>query len=150
ACERAGPRMDVAFGRADAIEQAVPFGMIEQALAAIGIAEAVAPATSVIEPSAPFFRVLRALTERVPRPLLIALDDLPFADGDSLRLIAFLARRIARLPVAVIGALRPWPPAAEELCRTLAEDGIAEIGRLSALSRAASDAVLARTVGVEI
>ncbi len=39
-------------------------------------------------------------------PLVLVVDDLQWADAPSLRFLAYLARRLAGLPVAVLGAIR--------------------------------------------
>ena len=40
-------------------------------------------------------------------PLLVAVDDLHWVDGASLRFLAYLARRVAELPVLLLAASRP-------------------------------------------
>jgi DNA-binding winged helix-turn-helix (wHTH) protein/tetratricopeptide (TPR) repeat protein len=56
------------------------------------------------------------------RPLLLILDDLHQADAPSLRLLAFLARRVGELRLLVLGTLRSRGPAAgPALDETLAE-----------------------------
>jgi hypothetical protein len=47
------------------------------------------------------------------------------------------------LPVAVLGTLRPWPAAAQELVTALAYDGDASVQRLAPLSGDAAAALLA-------
>ena len=44
------------------------------------------------------------------RPLLLAVDDAHWADGPSQRALAYLARRIGDLPVALLAAARPAEP----------------------------------------
>ncbi len=61
--------------------------------------------------------LLGSLAER--RPLLLSLDDIHWCDPDSLEAIRFLAWRVANLPIALIAALRPWPPAAGRLAERL-------------------------------
>ncbi|MGH3605092.1 MAG: hypothetical protein ACRDQI_13850 [Pseudonocardiaceae bacterium] len=56
------------------------------------------------------------------------------ADPDSLALLSFLCHRLAGLPVAVLGTLRPWPPAARELVNALVHDDDASMLRLAPLS----------------
>src|SRR5262249_50085459 len=46
-------------------------------------------------------------------PLVLGLDDLQWADPSSLLTLGALARRLAGLPVGVIGCLRPSPRGAE-------------------------------------
>ena len=43
------------------------------------------------------------------RPLLLAIDDLHWADRPSLRFLAYLARRLEGLPVLVAASLRGRP-----------------------------------------
>jgi DNA-binding CsgD family transcriptional regulator len=43
-------------------------------------------------------------------PLLVAIDDLHWADQPSLRFVSYLARRVERLPVLVVLAARPAEP----------------------------------------
>ena len=40
-------------------------------------------------------------------PLLVAVDDLHWVDGASLRFLAYLARRVAELPILLLAASRP-------------------------------------------
>ncbi len=149
ACEQVDGRMELGRGRGDAMEEVVAFGLIDQLAGPLGQAERPEPAP-VVEPSAPYHRVLRWLEARADRPLLLALDDLQWGDADSLALIAFLVRRLDRLPVALIATLRPWPPRAEELCRGLQEAGHATLERLAPLSRASATDLLAERAGVPV
>jgi DNA-binding CsgD family transcriptional regulator len=74
--------------------------------------------------------------------VLLAVDDLQWADPDSLVLLSFLCRRIGGLRVGLIATLRPWPPAAHEMAINLSARGHASIERLPALSDAASGKLL--------
>lgn len=42
-----------------------------------------------------------------PRPLAMLVDDLHWVDRPSLRFLAYLASRLADLPIAIVGAIRP-------------------------------------------
>ena len=44
------------------------------------------------------------------RPLLLCVDDAQWADDPSLRFLAFLARRVAQLPITLLIAARPPLP----------------------------------------
>ncbi|MGN9845745.1 BTAD domain-containing putative transcriptional regulator [Nonomuraea sp. H19] len=55
-----------------------------------------------------FEQTVAALTED-PRPLLVVLDDLHWADASSLRLLAYAADPFSRLPVLAVATLRPEP-----------------------------------------
>ena len=57
----------------------------------------------------------------VTTPLVLVVDDLHWVDTSSLRALAYLARRIADLPIALVVALRPHEPGPDgalidELC----------------------------------
>jgi ATP/maltotriose-dependent transcriptional regulator MalT len=143
--------MDVGLGRGEEMERVVPFGLLEQALSSLdrdgGLALTGGP--PVADPTAPYYRVLRWL-ERRAQPLLVALDDLHWADEDSLRMVAFLARRRSWLPVALIGTSRPWPAAAEQLCDGLVRSGYAELERLEPLGPPAVATLLAARSKTEV
>lgn len=142
----AAGRLHLAAARGEAMEELLPFGVIEQLMEALGEADALWPDRASAESQAPHYRVLRAL--RSPQqPLLVTIDDLQLADPDSLGVIAFLARRLAGLPVALIASLRPWPPEAERLLRGLVARGFARVERLKPLSRQATEALLAARAG---
>src|SRR5690349_7299491 len=51
-----------------------------------------------------------AVNAAARRPLLLALDDAHWADEASARWLAYLARRVEGLPIALIAALRPSDP----------------------------------------
>ena len=62
------------------------------------------------------FRAVDAFTDLAEElalagPLLIGVDDLQWADPSSLLTLGALSRRLARLPVALIGCFRPSPRA---------------------------------------
>ncbi len=80
-------------------------------------------------------------------PKVVALDDLHWADPDSLELIGFLVRRLAGLRVVIFGALRPWPARAANLARSLAHEGHARIVEVHSLSEASSAELLNQLAG---
>ncbi len=86
--------------------------------------------------------MLRWLESRPGAPLLLALDDLQWADAESLSLAVFIARRSGSLPVAVIATARPWPAGAHEAALSLADEGCASAERLAPLTAAAAGALL--------
>src|SRR6516164_255109 len=132
--DAAGRGMRVAAGRAEELERTRPFGVLAAALrcarsspdprrAAIagllagpGVGE-LGPITVTSDPGLRF-RVVDALTDLAEElvlsgPLVLGLDDLQWADPSSLLTVGVLARRLAGLPVGVIGCLRPFPRGAE-------------------------------------
>ncbi|HEX4107632.1 MAG TPA: AAA family ATPase [Solirubrobacteraceae bacterium] len=82
-------------------------------------------------------------------PLIVLLDDLHWADPDSIGLIAFLVRRLASLPVAMIATLRPWPPEALGTVQELVADGGVTAHWLAPLRRESSDRLFAELIGRE-
>lgn len=85
------------------LAQAFPGLALAQPAAAHGVVDGPEQA-----PLRLFEAVVRAFTvppARAPRVLWI--DDLQWADADSLRLLAYLGRSVASLPVLLVGALRP-------------------------------------------
>jgi ATP/maltotriose-dependent transcriptional regulator MalT len=146
-CRNAKNEFSIGLARGDAMETALPFGLLSQALFALGC--------DVLdgqgyEPSGPdrrastFYAARRWLEQSAPRPALIALDDAHWSDADSMALLSFLCRRIAALPVAVIATLRPWPASARLTAEALSHDGYASIEHLEPLTRSATAALLAQ------
>jgi DNA-binding SARP family transcriptional activator len=76
------------------------------------------------------------------QPTVFILEDLHWCDGLSARFLAFLGRRIHRLPVLVIGSMRPEElvdaPVLAQSLRELRTDGLLDEISLDALSQAAS------------
>ncbi len=83
-------------------------------------------------------------------PSVLLLDDLHWADPDSLDLLVFMCRRIATVPLAVISALRPWPPSAEDACMGLVWAGYGSLRRLAPLGDGGARALMAASAGREI
>ena len=72
------------------------------------------------------------------RALCLVVDDAHWADGPSLRYLAFLLTRVEELNVALVVASRPRESGAEaDLLATITADPSAEIVRLAPLTRAA-------------
>lgn len=148
----AGTAFAVGSGHGDATEATLPFGIFSQALDDLGSQGTIEPESGSLvfgtdARAARFYSVLRFLQRRSVEPVLLLLDDLHWADPDSLGLLSFLCRRFGTLPVALIGTLRPWPPNALEMAQRLATSGDARIERLNLLSAAASGALLAEELG---
>ena len=144
----AEPDFEIALARGEPMEAMIAFGLAAGALH--GLAGSPPRLTgggpsAVLEPAAPYHRVLRWLERRRGAPLLIAIDDLHWSDPDSLALVAFLARRLAKVRVALLATLRPWPAAAQEACLGLAAAGHAEVERLAPLGiRSAAELLAVR------
>jgi predicted ATPase len=129
-----GRGMQVAEGRAEELEQTRPFGLVARAfecarsspdprraaiagLLAAGGDQAQGLITVTSDPGLRF-RAVDAFADLAEElalsgPLMIGVDDLKWADPSSLLTLAALSRRLAYLPVALIGCLRPSPRVAE-------------------------------------
>jgi hypothetical protein len=113
-------RVRVALGEGVAAETVVPFGLVSQALTSLegfdelGALEGLASADAR---AAFYYRSARWMEQSARvGPVLVLLDDLHWADPDSLGLLGFLCRRLAGWAVAVArrcarGRSRrsPWP-----------------------------------------
>jgi len=91
--------------------------------------------------------VLRWVQDRAARPLLLAIDDMHWADADSLALVSFLCRRMGGLRAGLIASLRPWPARAGEVAAGLASEGCGSIQHLAPLSEAAAGSLLQARLG---
>jgi DNA-binding CsgD family transcriptional regulator len=151
AIEHTAGGVRVGLARGDAMEQLIPFGMFSQAVDQLGGKDVLGLRGAGMGPADAranyFFAVLRWLESHSEAVTLIGLDDLHWADPDSLGLLSFVARRIGSLPIAVIGTLRPWPQAAYEVAAALAHEGHAEMARLAPLSKMASGRLLEELCG---
>ncbi len=138
AADQAGRSMRIFRGRGEPMETRIAFGLVDQLFGPEARGDA------------PFIGVLTHITEEAERsPVLVLLDDLQWADRDSLELIAFLARRLEPLPIALVGALRPWPPEAATVIRDLGAER-APTERLAPLARESTDALLTERAGREV
>ena len=106
---RARADAEIRDARASVLEREFGFGVARQLL-----------------PSAPaatgdgLFAVLDGLFRHTAelaaqRPLLLCIDDLQWSDTASLRFVAYLARRIAGLPILVATTIRTGEPDSDEL-----------------------------------
>ena len=81
-------------------------------------------------------------------PLLLAVDDLHWADAPSLRALLFLMRRLAGLPVGLIACTRPGEPSPEPtLLSQLVAEPIVEVLRPAALSERAAAMLISDALG---
>lgn len=134
------------LGRGSAAEVTLPFGILNQALTALGASDLSRGTGSrpLDSRATVFHSALKAV--RAGIPTLLALDDLQWADSDSLALLTFLCRRIADQPVVIVGTLRPNPEGAMDAVQRAAAEGDAAIETLAPLSpRAATELLETRT-----
>ncbi|HEY9289565.1 MAG TPA: AAA family ATPase [Candidatus Dormibacteraeota bacterium] len=140
----ASTQFQIGVGRGDAAESTLPFGILDQALRRLGLRaspESKTRRSTVQARAARQYATLQFL-ESVKQPTLLLLDDLHWADDDSLAMLSFLCRRIGSLPVAVMGTMRPWPRAALGMAVRLTKDGDAVLERLRPLSESGAAAML--------
>ena len=140
-----GRGMQVAAGRAEELERTRPFGLVAAAFGCVrsspdprraAIAALLAtrggdrgPITVTSDPGLRF-RAVDAFADLAEElalagPLVIGVDDLQWADPSSLLTLAAVSRRLAYLPVAFIGCLRPSPriPELDRLAGLLLDAG---------------------------
>ena len=140
-----GRGMQVAAGRAEELERTRPFGLVAAAFGCVrsspdprraAIAALLAtrggdrgPITVTSDPGLRF-RAVDAFADLAEElalagPLVIGVDDLQWADPSSLLTLAAVSRRLAYLPVALIGCLRPSPriPELDRLAGLLLDAG---------------------------
>jgi DNA-binding CsgD family transcriptional regulator len=139
----------VGLARGHPMETGLPFGLLTQALDGIGgrgLLGEDGPVT-VHDRSARFYGVLRWLEEHAGSGIVLAFDDMHWADADSLALISFISRRTDSLPLGVIACMRPWPSDATQVVASLAEEGRGVVRSLTPLSEAAAGSLLESRLG---
>ena len=140
-----GRGIQVVAGRAEELERTRPFGLVAAAFGCVrsspdpqraAIAALLAtrggdrgPITVTSDPGLRF-RAVDAFADLAEElalagPLVIGVDDLQWADPSSLLTLAAVSRRLAYLPVALIGCLRPSPriPELDRLAGLLLDAG---------------------------
>jgi DNA-binding CsgD family transcriptional regulator len=142
--------LQVGSGRGHPMEGALPFGVLVQVLGEAGgpglLRDGRPGSGRGDDRASRFFGVLRWL-ERRDGPVLLVIDDLHWADADSLALAVFLCRRMGSLPAGLLASLRPWPAAALEAATGLAQEGCAQVQRLAPLTASAAAGLLEARVG---
>ncbi|WP_198168350.1 ATP-binding protein [Herbidospora yilanensis] len=142
--EVAGAGLHVGRAYGSPIGSGVPFDVMTQALSGLGVDD-----LSADTMAGRCYRVWQALRSWSGAPAVLVIDDLHWADADSLTILAFLCRRLGTSRVAVVAALRAWPPAALDLARDLEESGCGRTVELEPLGERSSAALLARRAGHE-
>jgi DNA-binding CsgD family transcriptional regulator len=143
--------LTIGFGRGHPMEGALPFGVLVQVLDGLGghgLFREDQPAPSYgDERAARFFGVLRWLERRDGPPVLIVIDDLHWADADSLALTLFLCRRLPALRAGLLASLRPWPAAALDAVLGLGAEDCARTEHLAPLTTTAAATLLQARAG---
>lgn len=73
------------------------------------------------------------------QPLLVVLDDLQLADGDELRLLAYLAWRARELPMLVVGGYSEYSGAADEPLVSALWQGLTGLANVQVIELAGLD-----------
>ena len=135
--------------RGHPLEVDLPYSLFDQVLD-LDLAGHAGPDTStaVVQRMAVRARARSALRSLCQAgPVAVLADDIHWSDPDSLALLVYLCRRLRDIPVALLGAARPWPEDGAATIGSLVAEGVASRTLLSPLSRAASAAVLAERTG---
>ncbi|WP_198586787.1 helix-turn-helix transcriptional regulator [Glycomyces xiaoerkulensis] len=173
AARTAAETMTVLSARATELDREFAFGVLRQLLEPPlrtmpahrrreALAGAAAPAAAALglartEPRGPesgfatlngLYWLVSALGEQ--RPLLLLLDDIHWADRDTLRFLAFLAPRLGDLPVSVLSAARPGESRFEALFAATASDPACRPLAPKALSQAATTAVVESSFDIPV
>lgn len=123
--------------RAGLLEREFAFGVVRQLLEPVAAPERLegpaAAARAVLSDAGPTegtFPILNALFRLVDglartSPVSLCIDDLQWSDPASLRFVAYLARRVAGLPVMIAATIRTGEPDADEtLLAELAQEPV--------------------------
>jgi len=127
-----------------------PFGLLNRLLGhlgAPGVAPGENPAGSLEARVYRYAGLLEWLRHDTRRPLLLAVDDLHWADPDSVELLALAGHQLSGLGVALVATLRPWPGIALERAQLLAQEGVADLEWLEPLSDQAGAVLLEDRLG---
>lgn len=85
------------------------------------------------------------------QPLLLAVDDVHWADRASLRFVVYMAARVADLPIVLVTAARPREPGSDHaLIDQLAAASGADLIQPAALSAAATGRMVSERLGSEV
>ena len=126
----------VGRGRGHPMETGLPLGLAAQALADAGGRGLLGEGEPGLGPgpagdrAARFYQVLRWLRDRPGKALVLVVDDLHWADADSLALVSFVCRRMGAIGagLGVVAGLRPWPGGAWEVAGQLAGRAVVRCG----------------------
>ncbi|MDD7939972.1 AAA family ATPase [Actinomycetospora lutea] len=155
-----GRDLPVAGARGAELERDLAFGVARELLAPVVGPAGSGAAAAVLSPSAPpaagvdLFAVLHALywavVDRAAQgPLVLTVDDVHWCDLPSLRFLAYLARRLEGLPVALLVAGRPvtLDPARTEVLDAVAREPGVRVLRPAPLSPAGTRTLITDVLG---
>ena len=134
-------------GEGDVVREAAPQP------AAVASSEPEPPAITML-------RYLETLEREAPQqPRLLVIDDVQWADPDSLRTLQFLARNIRSLPVLLVGTIRgkEWRtsedkanPVLDDILEKIDEEGSLFRLQLDGLGERESQDLVERTIGLPL
>jgi len=155
ACRRAAEAgLTVGVGRGHPMESGLPYGVLVQAFDGLGARELLAEDTvdsrSAADWPARYYQVLRWLRDRAGDRVFLAIDDLHWADADSVALVSFLCRRMDQVPFGLIASLRPWPAMARDTAAQLMHEGHGNVLRLLPLTEQAAGTLLQARLGRQV
>ncbi len=146
--------------RAGLLEREFAFGVVRQLLEPVAdpvLMEGPAAAARVVlsdagstEGTFPILNGLFHLVERLAgtRQIVLCIDDLQWSDPASLRFVAYLARRVASLPVLIAATIRTGEPDADEaLLGGLAQEPVTLALTPRPLTLQATDELVRRRLG---
>jgi DNA-binding CsgD family transcriptional regulator len=81
------------------------------------------------------------------KPLLLAIDDLHWADAPSLRWLSYLVRRLEGVPLLVVAATRSGEPDSTGVIAAVEQEQVVEVVRPHSLTRDAVAAIVTATLG---
>jgi predicted ATPase len=143
--------LTVGLGRGHPMETSLPFGMLAQGLDGVGgrglLGEDLLELALAGDRAARFYGVLRWLQDRTGSRILLAFDDMQWADADSLALISFICRRSDSLALGLIACMRPWPTEAREAVAGVVHEGRGTLQLLAPLSEPAAASLLESRLG---
>ncbi len=145
-------RFSIKIARCSELDVGLPFGLLDQLDEGSGtgeIIEAHDPREAEDARLARYALLLGWLRSDHPAPLLVAIDDLHWADPDSVGILSSACRQLANLPVAIVATLRPWPPVAIDRIIPLHLEG-ASLETLSPLSEQASTELFERIATAQV
>ena len=155
ACRRAAEAgLTVGVGRGHPMESGLPYGVLVQAFDGVGarelLAEDAVDSRSAADWPARYYQVLRWLRDRAGDRVFLAIDDLHWADADSVALVSFLCRRMDQVPFGLIASLRPWPAMARDTAAQLMHEGHGNVLRLLPLTEQAAGTLLQARLGRQV
>ena len=152
ACRRAAEAgLTVGVGRGHPMESGLPYGVLVQAFDGVGarelLAEDAVDSRSAADWPARYYQVLRWLRDRAGDRVFLAIDDLHWADADSVALVSFLCRRMDQVPFGLIASLRPWPAMARDTAAQLMHEGHGQCAPATSADRAGGGYLAAGPAG---